>query len=202
MKREQIEKLAIDNIVRIYNLVGLDEPAGFPDMSLQEWRDLIQLRLGNPDGSIDLQRIIRHAKDVRSVRNLYTVKFLDFLLTFLDIRIKKLSSSEFHMKPVANSQLCAIISDEEIKRISRYLNKHPGAKTFIPYGLFEAYQDKYWPNGQEVLTRDISKALEQKVLTEMAPLAPRDYRVQTKYLEENIWVFIPALPQIIIKLKY
>lgn len=195
MKREQIETLAINNIVRIYKLVGVKYPTGFPIMGIQDWRDLIQMKLTNSTGCSDIIKTIQYATTVDTVRQKYTEKFLNFIISFLNIRISKINSSEDGVISIADSKICDKINNEEIERLSRCFNKHRSRKTLLPYELYEIY-------GLEKLTKEISTALNKDVEIEMiSSFIPKDYRVQTKYLEENIWVFVPTLPQIVVKLK-
>ena len=196
MKREQIETLAINNIVRIYKLVGAKYPTRFPIMGIQDWRDLIQMKLTNSTGCSDIIKTIQYATTVDTVRQKYTEKFLNFIISFLNIRISKINSSEDGVISIADSKICDKINNEEIERLSRCFSKHRSRKTLLPYELYEIY-------GLEKLTKEISTALDKDVEIEMiSSFIPKDYRVQTKYLEENIWVFIPTLPQIVVKLKY
>ena len=195
MKREQIETLAINNIVRIYKLVGAKYSIGFPIMGIQDWRDLIQMKLTNSIGCSDIIKTIQYATTVDTVRQKYTEKFLNFIISFLNIRISKINSSEDGVISIADSKICDKINNEEIERLSRCFNKHRSRKTLLPYELYEIY-------GLEKLTKEISTALNKDVEIEMiSSFIPKDYRVQTKYLEENIWVFVPTLPQIVVKLK-
>ncbi len=195
MKREQIETLAINNIVRIYKLVGAKYPTGFPIMGIQDWRDLIQMKLTNSTGCYDIIKTIQYAITVDTVRQKYTEKFLNFIISFLNIRISKINSSEDGVISIADSKICDKINNEEIERLSRCFNKRRNRKTLLPYELYEIY-------GLEKLTKEISATLNKDVEVEMiSSFIPKDYRVQTKYLEENIWVFIPTLPQIVVKLK-
>ena len=195
MKREQIETLAINNIVRIYKLVGTKYPTGFPIMGIQDWRDLIQMKLTNSTGCSDIIKTIQYATTVDTVRQKYTEKFLNFIISFLNIRISKINSSEDGVISITDSKICDKINNEEIERLSRCFNKHRSRKTLLPYELYEIY-------GLEKLTKEISTALNKDVEIEMiSSFIPKDYRVQTKDLEENIWVFVPTLPQIVVKLK-